>query len=252
MARQALGRFRGGLTTKLHLACDGRGLPLAVVVTPGNINDSTVFDTVMGSLRVPRTGTGRPRRRPEAVIADEAYSSRAIRRVLRRRGVRAVIPERADQQANRLRRGQAGGRPPAFDRELDKARNVVERCSGRLKQFRAIATRFDELATRYKAGVHLAALVLWLREPTQDPLSDRTWRFGAAASPLWGGRCSLRPVPLMLVFRYEARSMLRRSGYPTGLNDAFAYDGRIFEILALREPVSDDCYRRVIGSRARW
>ncbi|WP_307516511.1 IS5 family transposase [Streptomyces sp. W4I9-2] len=172
-AGQALGRSRGGLTTKVHLACDGRGLPLAVVVTPGNVNDSTVFDTVMDGLRVPRAGAGQPRRRPEAVIADKAYSSRAIRRALRRRGVRAVIPERDDQKANRLRRGKAGGRPPAFDRDLYKARIVVERCFGRLKQFRAIATRFDKLAARYKAGVHLAALILWLREPTQDPLSDR-------------------------------------------------------------------------------
>ncbi|MFC0495492.1 IS5 family transposase [Streptomyces mutabilis] len=173
-AGQALGRSRGGLTTKLHLACDGRGLPLAVVVTPGNVNDSTVFDTVMDELRVPRTGAGRPRLRPDAVVADKAYSSRAIRQSLRRRGIRAVIPERADQKANRLRRGKAGGRPPAFDRELYKARNVVERCFNRLKQFRAIATRFDKLATRYTAGVHLAALILWLREPNQDPLSDRT------------------------------------------------------------------------------
>uniref|UniRef100_UPI0034DF4BC3 transposase n=1 Tax=Streptomyces sp. PU-14G TaxID=2800808 RepID=UPI0034DF4BC3 len=75
--------------------------------------------------------------------------------------------------ANRLRRGKAGGGPPTFDREVYKARNVVERCFGRLKQFRAIATRFDKLAARYKAGVHLAALILWLREPAQDPLSDR-------------------------------------------------------------------------------
>ncbi|MGP3638571.1 IS5 family transposase [Streptomyces sp. 24-1644] len=173
-AGQALGRSRGGLTTRIHLACDGRGLPLAVVVTPGNVNNSTVFDTVMDELRVPRTGAGRPRRRPDAVIADKAYSSRAIRQVLRRRGIQAVIPERAGQKANRLRRGKTGGRPPAFDRELYKARNVVERCFNRLQQFRAIATRFDKLATRYKAGVHLAALILWLREPTQDPLSDRS------------------------------------------------------------------------------
>ncbi|GAA2957209.1 hypothetical protein GCM10020227_64520 [Streptomyces flavovirens] len=143
-----------------------------MVVTPGNVNDSTVFDTVMGALRVPRAGAGRPRRRPDAVLADKAYSSRAIRRGLRERNIRTVIPERADQKANRLRRGQAGGRPPAFDRELYKARNVVERCFGRLKQFRAIATRFDKLADRYRAGVHLAALILWLREPAQDPLSD--------------------------------------------------------------------------------
>ncbi|MEU0404810.1 IS5 family transposase [Streptomyces sp. NPDC006197] len=163
-AGQALGRSRGGLTTKLHLACDGRGLPLAVVVTPGNVNDSTVFDTVMDELRVSRVGAGRPRR-PNAVIADKAYSSRAIRQVLRRRGIQAVIPERADQKANRLRRGKAGGRPPAFDRELYKARNVVERCFNRLKQFRAIATRFDKLAARYRAGVQLAGLILWLRGP---------------------------------------------------------------------------------------
>lgn len=131
--REALGRSRGGLTTKVHLACDGRGLPLAVVVTPGNVNDSTVFDEVMEALRVPRAGAGRPRRRPDAVVADKAYSSRAIRQTLRRRSIRAVIPERSDQKANRVRRGQTGGRSPVFDRELYKARNVVERCFNRLK-----------------------------------------------------------------------------------------------------------------------
>ncbi|WJY54620.1 IS5 family transposase [Streptomyces chengbuensis] len=173
-AGQALGRSRGGPATKVHLACDGRGLPLAVVVPPGNVNDSTAVDAVLDAVRVPRTGVGRPRRRPDAVIADKAYSSRAIRQTLRRRGIRAVIPERADQRANRMRRGRAGGRPPAFDRDLYKVRNVVERCFNRLKQFRAIATRFDKLAARYRAGLHLAALVLWLREPSQDHFSVRS------------------------------------------------------------------------------
>ncbi|WP_420709865.1 IS5 family transposase [Streptomyces sp. NRRL S-340] len=173
-ADQALGRSRGGLTTKAHLACDGRGLPLAVLVTPGNVNDSTAFDAVLDAVKVPRTGAGRPRRRTDAVIADKAYSSRAIRQTLRRRGIRAVIPERAGQKANRMRRGRAGGRPPAFDRELYKARNVVERCFNRLKQFRAIATRFDKLAARYRAGLHLTALILWLREPSKDHLSDKS------------------------------------------------------------------------------
>ncbi len=173
-AGQALGRSRGGLTTKVHLACDGRVLPLAVVITPGDVNDSTVFDAVLDAVRVPRTGVGRPRRRPDAVIADKAHSSRAIRQTLRRRGIQVVIPERANQKANRVRRGQAGGRPPAFDRDLYKARNVVERCFNRLKQFRAIATRFDKLAARYRAGLHLAALILWLREPNQDHLPDRS------------------------------------------------------------------------------
>lgn len=117
-------------------------------------------------MRVPRAGVGQPRRRPDAVIADKAYSSRAIRQTLRGRGSRAVIPERADQKTDHVRRGRAGGGPPAFDRDLYKGRNVVERCFNRLKQFRAIATRFDELAACHRTGLHLAALILWLREPS--------------------------------------------------------------------------------------
>ncbi len=92
----------GGLTTKVHLACDGRGLPLAVLVAPGNVNGSTAFDAVLDAVRVPWSGVGRPRRRPDTVIADKAYPARAIRRTLRRRGIRSVIPGRADQKANLL------------------------------------------------------------------------------------------------------------------------------------------------------
>ncbi|MFE9443985.1 IS5 family transposase [Streptomyces sp. NPDC006602] len=165
-ARQALGRSRGGLTTKVHLAVDGRGLPLSIVLTPGNVNDSTVFETVMDGIRVPRTGPGRPRRRPDRVLADKAHSSRVIRAGLRRRGIKATIPERSDQIDNRRRRGSLGGRRPPFDPEAYKHRNVVERCFSRLKQFRAVATRFDKLASRYEAGLHPGSLILWLRNST--------------------------------------------------------------------------------------
>jgi transposase len=96
---------------------------------------------------------------------DKAYSSRVIRAMLKRRGVSATIPERRDQVANRKRRGSRGGRQPAFDKISYRARNVVERCFNRLKQFRALATRFDKLATRYRATVVIASLILWLREP---------------------------------------------------------------------------------------
>ncbi|MFF7251382.1 IS5 family transposase [Embleya sp. NPDC008237] len=163
--REGLGRSRGGLTTKLHVAVGGRGLPLSIVVTPGQAGDGPALDAVLAGIRVLRLGPGRPRVRPIRLIADRAYSSRAIRARLRAAGVRVVIPERADQRANRRRRGRAGGRPPAFDREAYRERNVVERCFARLKQFRAIATRFDKLAARYTAGVVLASLILWLREP---------------------------------------------------------------------------------------
>nr|WP_256098593.1 IS5 family transposase [Streptomyces agglomeratus] len=167
-----LGRSRGGLTTKVHLAVDGRGLPLSIVLTPGNVNDATAFGQVLDGIRVPRADTGRPRTTPTRVLGDKAYSSRAIRHLLRRRGIAVTIPERRDQAANRRRRGRFGGRPPAFDKEIYRDRNVVERCFARLKQFRAIATRFDKLADRYRAGVVLASLILWLREPVRDHLSD--------------------------------------------------------------------------------
>ncbi|SER99517.1 AAA ATPase domain-containing protein [Lentzea xinjiangensis] len=96
------------------------------------------------------------------LLAAEGYSSRAIRAHLRRRGIRATIPERRDQRDGRARRGQAGGRPPAFDPMIYKRRNVVERCFNRLKQFRAIATRYDKTALSYQAMIDLATLTLWL------------------------------------------------------------------------------------------
>lgn len=150
----------------MHLAVDGRSLPLSLVVTAGNVNDSTMFEAVLDAIRVPLASVGRPRRRPDLVLADKAYSFRAIRAGLPRRGIRATIPERSDQVANRKRRGTRGGRPPTFNKEQYKGRNVVERCFNRLKQFRAIATRFDKLAARYQSGLHLAPLILWLRDTT--------------------------------------------------------------------------------------
>ncbi|WP_406419622.1 IS5 family transposase [Streptomyces sp. NBC_01614] len=157
----ALGRSRGGLTSKIHLACDGLGRPLALVVTGGNTNDCTQFTTVMEAIRVPRLGPGRPRVRPGHVIGDKGYSSKAIRTWLRRRSIPHTIPERADQVGNRARRGSRGGRPPAFDKQVYKRRNVVERCFNRLKQWRGIATRYDKTAASYQAAVTLASLLMW-------------------------------------------------------------------------------------------
>jgi transposase len=95
------------------------------------------------------------------VLADKAYSSRAIREHLRKRGIRAVIPVPADQRSHRLRRGRRGGRPPAFDRETCKQRNTVERCINHLKHWRGIATRYEKTATIYLAGLHIAGIFLW-------------------------------------------------------------------------------------------
>ncbi|SCL59589.1 Transposase DDE domain-containing protein [Micromonospora eburnea] len=103
---------------------------------------------------------GRPRARPDHVIADKGYAPKAVRADLRRRGIGHTIPERVDQQANRRRRGSRGGRPPAFDKQLYKHRNVVEHCFNRPKQCRSVATRYDKTASYYHATV--AALLQWL------------------------------------------------------------------------------------------
>ena len=133
-----------------------------MVLTGGNVNDCTMFTQVLTGLRMPRPGRGRPWTRPRRILADKGYSSRAIREYLRRRGITATIPERADQQANRRRRGRLGGRPPTFDPTAYRRRNVVERCFNQLKQYRAIATRYDKTALSYQAMIDLATLLMWL------------------------------------------------------------------------------------------
>ncbi|WTX75111.1 IS5 family transposase [Streptomyces sp. NBC_00647] len=159
----ALGRSRGGLTTKIHLACDGRGRPLAVLLTPDQRHDSICARPLLERLRVPRTGQGRPLCRPDQVVADKAYSSRGFRAYLRRRGIACTIPEKNDQQRHRHNRGRQGGRPPVVDRRNYRQRNIVERYFDRLKGFRGIATRYEKTAASYEAAVPLASFLLWAR-----------------------------------------------------------------------------------------
>ena len=110
-----MGRSRGGLTSKIHLLADPACRPLARVTSAGQRHDSLAFVALMDRLKVARRGRGRPRTRPGRVLGDKAYSSAAIRAHVRRRGIKATIPEPSDQARNRLRRGsgrvERGGRP---------------------------------------------------------------------------------------------------------------------------------------------
>ena len=99
----------------------------------------------------------RRRRRPDAVACDKGYDVPRVRRALRARGIKVVIPEK------RKPHGRRPGRPPVFDRVAYRRRNAVERCVGWLKQCRRVATRYDKLAVNYLAFVRLAMIRRYLR-----------------------------------------------------------------------------------------
>ena len=138
------------------------------MTSAGQRHDSLALLPLLGQLAIARRGAGRPRARPGRVLADKAYSSAAIRSHLRRRGIRATIPEPADQTRNRLRRGTQGGRPPAFDAEAYKQRNTVERAFCQLRQHRAVATRYDKRDFVWRGTVDVASIRIWLRHPAHD------------------------------------------------------------------------------------
>lgn len=132
------------------------------MLTPGQADDSPQFAAVLAGIKI--HGPARhPRTRPNAVAADKAYSSRANRAHLRRRGVKAVIPEKADQAANRKKRGRADARPVSHDTEPYKERNPVERCINKIKIWCGLATRSDKKPESYLAGLQLRGALIWMR-----------------------------------------------------------------------------------------
>ena len=167
-----MGRSRGGFGTKIHLAADGRCRPIARVTGPGQAHDATMLTDVVGAIRILRTGPGRPRTRPDRVLADKAYSSKKIRADLRRRGIKATIAEPSNQSAGRRSRGSHGGRPPKFDAEIYKQRNTVERAINKLRSRRAVGTRYDKRQIIYQGTIDVASIKIWLRDPPQNYSRD--------------------------------------------------------------------------------
>lgn len=105
------------MTCKIHLATDSKGRPLGLLLTGGNAADTTYFTTVLETISVRDGRPGRPRSRPDRVLADKAYTSAANRRFLTDRGIKVTIPEREDQKAGRSDAAQqAAGHEPSMPR----------------------------------------------------------------------------------------------------------------------------------------
>jgi transposase len=128
------------LTTKIHMAVDGRGRPLRLILTPGQRGDVTQAPALLEGLRAKR------------VLADKAYDSNALRTIVAEIGAEAVIP------CNPTRKTLI-----PYDFEAYKARNLIERCFNKLKHFRRIATRYDRRALYFLSFVQIACAMLWMR-----------------------------------------------------------------------------------------
>lgn len=145
----------------------------------------------MAGIRIGRPGgLGRPRTRPDGVLADKAYSTRKIRKHLRRRRITATIPEPSDRIKNRRAKGSKGGRPPAFDPETYKLRNTVERAFNRLRGFRAVA-RYDKRDFVYRGTIDAASIKIWLRDPVNQSRDT-----ALVALPVWWGRVRASAPPI--------------------------------------------------------
>jgi len=137
---QAIGRSRGGLSTKIHALVDALGNPIRFVLTGGEAHDLAGADELLPSMQA------------GILIADKAFDAdQRVLEPLAAAGKTAVIPPKGNRKVSR-----------DYDHDLFKARHLIENFFARLKQYRAIATRYDKTARNFLAAVQLAAAVIWL------------------------------------------------------------------------------------------
>ena len=136
--REALGRSRGGLSTKVHLVADAQGRPVRFSITGGQRADVSQAIPLLTGIE-----TG-------AVIADKGYESNRVLAFIRDQGAEAVIPPKSNRRD-----------PWEYDRELYRERNLIERAFNKLKQWQRIATRYDRRSLYFLSALHLVASVIW-------------------------------------------------------------------------------------------
>jgi len=145
------------LSTKIHVLCEGRGLPITVAVTPGQQHETTMVEELLDSVAIAGK-PGRPQQRFATVSGDKGYDIPRVRTAIGERGATALIPHK---------RLSGGAYPPGsegFDKIQYKRRNVVERLIGRLKECRHLAMRFDKLAESFRTFVLLGFIRIWIKD----------------------------------------------------------------------------------------
>jgi transposase len=140
--QEALGRSRGGFSTKVHIRTNAEGNPLTFDITGGEVHEVKAYDALMELHDID----------PGKLLGDKGYDSDFIRDDLAERGIEPVIPPRSNRST-----------PIEYDREAYKRRNLVERCVNRMKQFRRIATRYEKTARAYLSMLSIAAAMLWIK-----------------------------------------------------------------------------------------
>lgn len=152
------------MSSKLHLVCEGQGLPIHMLLTGGQINEITQASFLLGQCQLQLT-RGRCRLKPNVLIADKGYDSQPFRQWLSKQGVKATIAERRLPVGDKRRRK---GRKPTFNKQAYRQRNVIERLFGRIKECRRIATRFDKLDNVYLCLVTLGFIYIILKKYFSD------------------------------------------------------------------------------------
>jgi len=156
----ALGRSRGGIGSKIHILCDGQGHPLDVVVTAGQVHESTALDTLL--VQVDRDLLdvhGNPVPWPVALAGDKGYRADWIDEYLLNLEIRPVIPSKANEDRQ--------GRPVVFEQEQYRRRNIVERLIGWLKESRRVFSRFEKTALNFVGMIKMAFIHRYLRLATK-------------------------------------------------------------------------------------
>ncbi|WP_139284927.1 IS5 family transposase [Acidocella aminolytica] len=137
--KQAIGRSRGGRNTKIHAIADAKGRLLSLTLTGGEAHDCPVSEPLIDTTKAPKK-----------FLADKAYDSAELRKALKKRGTKPVIPNKFNRK-----------KPFSFSKKAYKERHLIENAFCRLEDFRRIATRYDRLARNFAASIYLVAAVVW-------------------------------------------------------------------------------------------